>query len=552
MIVLFVAFVCAGCSSGSREITIAEVTQTTDKTIEIEEADETATSSQDSGSVLDENSDEGDDSKTIEGIVSSNSGNWSESTHSKNVEPDYDVVFNQTEVLEFNIVIDSADWQAMQDDLEDNISVGKTNTMGRGGVRQPPTDDSTGDFSNNMVIGDDRQPPTGSPVDEVPPNKVAGDDRQLLTGSPEGEDSQNDYDPIWVQSSVTFDDITWDHVGIRFKGNSSLKSAVSSGNNKLSFKLDFDEFEDEYLGIEDQRFYGFKQLNLNNNYSDESLMREKVAADLFREFGLAAAQTTFCAVYVDYGEGNQFFGVYTLVEEMDDTGIEKTFSDDSGNLYKPDGSAASFAIGTYDEDELVKKNNEDEGDYSDVLALYEIINSDDRETDVDSWKSDLEEVFNVDGFLKWLAANTVMQNWDTYGIMTHNYFLYNNPETSLLNWIPWDNNEAFSSGKGGSGALSLDLEDVKDDWPLIRNLIDDSTYKIVYDGYVKKFVDEVFSQEKMTETYNDYFEMIKEYAYEEVSGYTYIKSDQSFDSAVEELKSHVEQRNIAVQYYLTN
>ena len=63
----------------------------------------------------------------------------------------------------------------------------------------------------------------------------------------------------------------WYKVGIRFKGNSSLYNANS---NKLPFKLDFDEFEDTYPEIENQRFYGFKQLNLKSNYNDESEMRE--------------------------------------------------------------------------------------------------------------------------------------------------------------------------------------------------------------------------------------------------------------------------------------
>ncbi|MBK5253912.1 MAG: CotH kinase family protein [Peptostreptococcaceae bacterium] len=294
---------------------------------------------------------------------------------SNDMDPDYDVVFNQSELMEINIVIDSDDWEAMQDDLSENIS-----TAGRG-----------------------------------------------------FDDGESSFDPIWVESSITVNDITWTHVGIRFKGNSSLSSTYSSGNNKLSFKLDFDEFEDDYSIIEDQRFYGFKQLNLNNNYNDYSLMREKVGADLFREFGLVSAETAFCVVNVDYGEGSQYYGVSTLVEEMDDSGILSQFGNDSGNLYKPDGDSASFASGDYDEDELVKKNNEDEDDYSDVESLYDIINSDNRETDVDSWKAELENVFNVDDFLKWLAANTVIQNWDTYGNMTHNYYLYNNPETSQLN-----------------------------------------------------------------------------------------------------------------------
>jgi spore coat protein CotH len=33
--------------------------------------------------------------------------------------------------------------------------------------------------------------------------------------------------------------------------------------------------------------------------------------------------------------------------------------------------------------------------------------------------------------------------------MTHNFYLYNNPETGKLTWIPWDNNESFTDGKRG-------------------------------------------------------------------------------------------------------
>ena len=39
---------------------------------------------------------------------------------------------------------------------------------------------------------------------------------------------------------------------------------------KLPFKLDFDEFEDDYPQIDNQRFYGFKKLSLKNNYDDQS------------------------------------------------------------------------------------------------------------------------------------------------------------------------------------------------------------------------------------------------------------------------------------------
>lgn len=479
----------------------------------------------------------------LESETGDNLVNWGESTHSNNVEPDYDTVFNQSEVLEFNITIDSEDWQAMQNDLEENV----LGNRGQVGGRQPLKEGENGEVPQNERPERDRQ---ALPEGQIPQNvrpEVAG---KVPANNQKETTSEGDYDPIWVESTITFEDTLWEHVGIRFKGNSSLTSAVSSGNNKLSFKLDFDEFEDQYPEIDNQRFYGFKQLNLNNNYSDESLMREKISADLFKEFGVPAANTTFVVVNLDYGEGSQYYGLYALVEEIDDTGIENLFVDDSGNLYKPDGTAASFADGTYNDDQMVKKSNEEEADDSDVVALYNVINSENRESDIESWKYDLEEVFNVDGFLKWLAANTVMQNWDTYGNMTHNYYLYNNPETNMLEWIPWDSNEALQGGKGNRGALSLGLDEVNDNWPLIDYLIDDSEYKAIYDSYIEEFTQEVFTEEKMIETYTKYYELIKEYAYAEEEGYSFIKSSQSFDSAVEALKIHVTERNEAVNSYL--
>ncbi len=324
---------------------------------------------------------------------------------------------------------------------------------------------------------------------------------------------------------------------------------ITSGIDKLSFKLDFDEYENDYPEITDQRFYGFRQLNLKNNYDDQSLVREKVGADLFREFGLASSKTAFCVVYVDHGSGPIYFGVYTLVEEVDDSVLDSQFESGTGNLYKPDGTAARFSAGSYNESEMEKRNNETLADYSDVYALYTAINSSTRTSDYESWKAELNACFDVDVFLKWLAANTAMQNWDTYGIMTHNYYLYNNPGNGLLTWIPWDNNEALQEGKQG-GALSLSLGEVGSNWPLIHYLINVDEYQQIYKDYLLEFTEGVFAPEKMTALYSEYFDLLQDYAYAESSPYTFIRSDAYFDAAIEELKQHVQTRASAVQSYL--
>ncbi len=417
---------------------------------------------------------------------------WTDATHGNSTTPNYDIVFNQNEVLRFDIKINSDDWSDMQSDLSSVLSSGGGRPGGMASITS---------------------------------------------------------DPMWIPCSFKFNDMEWYHVGIRYKGNSSLRSTYQSGLKKFSFKLDFNEFDDDYPTIKNQRFYGFRQLNLKNNYDDASLMREKVGADLFRQFGLASSYTAFCAVYLDHGDGPQYYGVYTLVEEVDDTVIKDQFSNGSGNLYKPDGNAASFAQGTYNDSQMEKKTNEDLSDYSDVKTLYDIINSSERSSNTDTWKSDLNGIFNVNVFLKWLAANTVIQNWDTYGNMTHNYYLYNSPADGLLHWIPWDNNEAFQEGKQ-SGALNLSLNEVGNSWPLIRYLIDQPEYKLIYQNYLQQFIDEVFIPSEISSVYSNHYQLIKEFVYAEEAGYSFIRSNSEFDQAVESLKYHVQSRNDAVRNYI--
>ncbi len=419
---------------------------------------------------------------------------WTTETHSKDAEPNFDEVFEDNTVKRLDFVISESNWQSMLDNM---TSLYGTFGTGRGSF------------------------------------------------------SDDDEDPIFVPGQVFYEGTEWYKVGLRFKGNSSLASSWSSGILKLSFKLDFDEFEDDYPQIKNQRFYGFKKLSLKNNYDDESLLREKVATDVFRNAGLAASHTAFYTLYVDYGDGPQYFGLYTLVEEVDDTVIETQFtSEEEGNLYKPDGDAATFASGTYDEDEYVKKNNEDEADFTDVSNLLTVLHDNTRTTDPETWRTNLEAVFDTDVFLKYLAVNTVIQNWDTYGRMTHNYYLYNNPETNKLTWIPWDNNEALQDGKQG-GALSLNFSDLSStSWPLIGYLYQDDVYKAKYDTYVQETIDGPFNETSIQDLYTNYQTLIEEYATSEVSGYSFLNSSSSFYSAISTLKSHVTSRKNAVNSYL--
>lgn len=423
---------------------------------------------------------------------------WTSETHSKNAEPNFNEVFDNTVVKRMDLVVTEENWQTMLDDMTDLY----------------------GSFGSG---------PGGGP------------------GGGLDEGSEN---PIFVPAELFYNDIQWYRVGVRFKGNSSLQSSWGSGILKLSLKLDFDEFEDDYSQIDNQRFYGFKKLSLKNNYEDKSVLREKVTGEIFKDAGLAVSHTAFYQVYIDNGDGPEYFGLYTLVEEVDDTVIKTQFSSHDGNLYKPEDMGASFKNGTFSESDFTKKTNEDEGDWTDIQNLFAALHDQTRLTDPALWRKNLDSIFDTDVFLKYLAVNTVIQNWDTYGRMTHNYFLYNNPDNGKLTWIPWDNNEALQEGKMG-GSLNLNFSDVSSSsWPLIGYLYADNVYKSKYDGFVTETRAGVFNPLIIQAKYAKYAILVEPSATTERSGFSFLNSPNDFQSAISTLNSHANSRATAVDNYL--
>jgi spore coat protein CotH len=446
---------------------------------------------------------------------------WGEKTHGDAADPNYEVVFEEGVVHRLDVTIEASDWQAMLDNM--TTLYGTFGAGGDGGLGPRPD-------GGGPPLDGDVQPPAINDNGHAPVLPPDGGGNMLGT----------DENPLWAPCTVIYRGKQWYHAGVRFKGNSSLSSTWRSGSYKLPFRFDFDEFEDTYPAIRNQRFFGFQQLSLSSGFSDNSLIREKVVGDIFRMAGVPAPRTAFYRLYIDHGNGPTYFGLYTMVEIPAKPMLETQFSGAGGNLYKPEGTGATFA--SFVEASFDKETNQDEADYADVKALFDALQAD-RE-DPESWRAGLEATLNVPAFLRWLAVNTVIQNWDTYGKMSHNYFLYNDPATGLLNWIPWDNNMALSDTQMG-GALSLSLTEVGSSWPLIRYLMDDAVYHEMYVADVFATISIAFYPERMQPIYQAAHELIRLYVVGdegEKEGYTLLKSTEDFDAALEILNSHVEGR----------
>jgi spore coat protein H len=470
-----------------------------------------------------------------------------EKKNKSEVKPNYETVFPQDKVNRIDMVIKPSDWQKITTDMEAHF--GKFGSAPAGMMPPPGFPDSV-------------RPMNGNAFPPMPPAKGQGfmpppfrpdhpDSAHNMPFPPDGKMMpmpMKNYTGMYVPCTLYFEGKEWKCAGIRVKGNSSLLTSWSRGIKKLPFRIDFNKYKDSLPEIKGQSFFGFTKLSFSNNNNDNSFLREKITADLFREAGVKAPHTAFYRVYIDIGEGPVYFGLYTAVEVVDDTMLKDQFGDDSGNCYKPDGEGARFAAGTFETASFEKKANKKQAEWGDVQKLHDVLNSDLRKSGTKHWQTELESVFDVPAFINWLAVNTTIQNWDTYGQMAHNYYLYNNPSTNKLVWIPWDNNEALRNG--GRGTMSLSMSEVTDDWPLIRYLVDVPEYSAMYKADVKTFITNVFQPGRMEQKYQYYHDLIRPYVIEEQKGYTFLTSEKDFQNALEDLKKHAKARDQEVKSFL--
>ncbi len=486
--------------------------------------------------------------------------------NSKQSTPNYALVFPQGRVSTLEITLTKADWDSINGDMKNKFG----NEFGKGRGFPGP----------GMMPKDGPRPPMSPDGRSFPPmggGTMGGGGLQLGKG-----------EPNYVAVSLKFNGKTWQKVGFRLKGNSTLMMSWGQGIYKLPFRLSFDEFEKQFPATKNRSFYGFKELSMAPGANDNSLIREKVTADIFRTAGIPAAQTAFYKVYIDFGEGLKYCGVYTMVEVIDDTMVKTQFGEakgtmSEGNIYKPESTFARFNPKQFE-----KKNHKKQADYGDVQAFVTALNDSVRLTNPLQWRTNLEKTFNVPHFLKYLAINNVITNWDTYGAMAHNFYLYNSP-TKKLTWIPWDNNEAMSTrgsggmrpmpgagqppqgfqppegfgpppnaspmgGRGGFGAgVSLNLADVDKKWPLIRYLADDPVYFSQYKAYVKEFTESVFTPAKMQKLFAQNHALIAPFVNgkeKETKPYSQLRDESGFINSLNQLNEHVVNQNKKVTDFL--
>ncbi|MBQ8555664.1 MAG: CotH kinase family protein [Clostridia bacterium] len=147
---------------------------------------------------------------------------------------------------------------------------------------------------------------------------------------------------------LVIDGESFRNVAIRGKGNTSLSSVASYGNDRYSFKVEFDHYQSG------STYYGLDKLSLNNLIYDNTYMKDYFAYTLMSRMGVAASLCSFVQISVN----GEYWGLYLAVEGVEDAFLQRNYGKDYGELYKPDSMSFGGGRGNgggFDMNELMEQ-----------------------------------------------------------------------------------------------------------------------------------------------------------------------------------------------------
>jgi PKD repeat protein len=305
-----------------------------------------------------------------------------------------------------------------------------------------------------------------------------------------------------------------DNIGFRMRGQFSLRES----GDKKPWKINIDAY------VEGQEYHNLRQLMFTNNIGDPSMLQEKLAYDTMRFAGVPASHVCFVEMWIDLTDDDQlptFWGVYTMIERVDRKFLANRFGRDykAGNLYKANhalrGPMDLIYYGPRIEDYPTqnglyaygKATNEEEADYSDILDLIYVIDGVQYDT-LDEFAAALEQVFNVDSFLRYMAVVVTLGNWDSYPYTGNNYYLFNNAGTGKFEWIPWD---LSWGGNPQHPLFKLEGHSLVDRAPLYDKVFQVERYRKRYAGYLDLLTRHWFTYENISALSAKYHDLIAPY-----------------------------------------
>lgn len=323
---------------------------------------------------------------------------------------------------------------------------------------------------------------------------------------------------VIYQSSTVHDTLL--NVGIHVRGNTSVASA------KKSFQLSFNTY------VTGRKFYGLEKMNLNGEHNDVSILRTRTSDEILRQAGLPCSRTSYVKLYIN----NEYKGLYINVEHIDDEFLQKRFiNDETGNLFKCfygsdltyHGTNVSAYSNTYD-----LKTNEALNDYSGLIHFINVLNN----STPSNFPCAIQEVFDVDLYLRTLAVEILIGQWDGYAYNKNNYYLYQRPSDGKFVFLEYDLDNTFGIDWFNINWSSRNIYSwANSNRPLYTKLLAVPYFKDRFNYHMKDLLTTVFVPSNLLSTLQATQNIIADAALaDDYKGYDYGFTDQDFLDAIDQ------------------
>ena len=253
-----------------------------------------------------------------------------------------------------------------------------------------------------------------------------------------------------ARSSVYFQGRFYDNIKVRQRGITALLWP------KKKFKFDFKGpvFDVTFAGSAPGRL-SMEEINLQSHWEEpgeDSYMRENVATDFFRDAGLP----TYATLHVELRQNGMFYGLYSIVEQIDARFLSRIGYNPHGHLYKAFSGTTSNLNNKVPEHLMrmvYRRGNrvDDDDDWSDLRGLTESLAGENGAyADVEHY---LYHHMNLPELINELAVQAAILNQDR---CTKNFYVYYDPSLEEWSRFAWDLEAVMAISNGLHGQPAED------------------------------------------------------------------------------------------------
>lgn len=243
-------------------------------------------------------------------------------------------------------------------------------------------------------------------------------------------------DKEWISATVVIDGQTFQNVGIKLKGNSTLRNVkTTSDPATLPWLIRLDKY------VDGQSLDGSTEFVVRGNTSQTSL-NEAVALAILAQTGLASEEYAYSEVSVNGSEEQ----LRLIVENPSDEFMDRALGD--GYLYKAEAGGDYAYRGDTAED-YADVFDQEAGD-DDIAPLADFLNFI-NDSDDATFAAELGDHLDVDAFATYLAFQDLVGNNDDIDGPGNNSYLYFDSASQMMTVVNWDLNLALGGVNGMGG-----------------------------------------------------------------------------------------------------